>query len=399
MKPRVLIVSGVVPALDRGGGCLALYRHFVQRSDFDFAVASMYPSGKPTGCREFWIRRFFVSFIFRVVCGRRLAENINFLLAGRLLPVGLYEFAREWHPTVIFGVVDDFHAPIAATLARRLGVPLVVNFQDLFACSRFVARVQAPYRWLQPRLLERYRRIQSQATGVLYTSPGMRAWFGEEANGDILYPIGGGHSTLAIRESQGAKPQKLIYAGNCYGPYGEMILSLAYSMENHPRWKLEIYSMGNDWPKTKLEHFEARGVYRGYLPFSELSSQIAQADALLTVMSFHPDDQVFVKTSFTTKILDYLPLEKPILAWVPAYSTVAQFAATTRAALLVTDADPKSVIESLDRLREGSPERTDLVKAAKVAAKGTFATDRIHDVLRQMLKSVSFPPVRNVASQ
>src|SRR4030095_8928680 len=44
MKFRVLIVSSVVPAENRGGGCLTLYRHFCLRDDFEVAVARQYAS-------------------------------------------------------------------------------------------------------------------------------------------------------------------------------------------------------------------------------------------------------------------------------------------------------------------------------------------------------------------
>lgn len=382
-----MIISAVIPAVDRGGGCLALHRHFIERDDFDFAVASMYPLGEAE-FSQFPIQRFSISAFFRFFQCFRLAENVNYFLAEALLPRGLLTFVREWAPTVIFSVVDDFHTPIAMRIARRLNIPLVVNFQDLFACSRFLADWRRPYNWLTPRLLSRYRNTQSVAEGVLHTSLGMKRWFGAQARGEILYPIGGeGGRSRGPHVFSGAR-RRLVYAGNCYGPYGEMILQLAERLENHPGWDLEVYAMGNDWPEESVAHFAGKGTYRGYLPFLELRLRLENADVLLAAMSFHSGDRTFMETSFTTKIIDYLSLARPIVVWAPAYSTAAHFAVTTRAAILVGESDAGKVVESLEQFALGSPSSHELMVAASDAAEGVFHMNHIHKILKTTIQSV-----------
>ncbi len=378
MKPRILITSSVVPALDRGGGCLALHRHFCERHDFDVAVASRWPA--PEGCgTQFRIRGTRAGAVARRIGLARWAENLNYLCSGVLLPQDLLTFALSWKPDAIFSVADDFHAPIGLRLARRLGVPFVINFQDLFACSNFLPRRQQPFPWMVPFLLRRYRRLQDEADAVFHTCEGMRSWFGAAGRGDVLYPLGGFSSIRAGGEAVLHRGRmSLVYAGNCYGPYGEMILRLARRLVDHPRWSLVIFAMGNDWCREDVSFLTQAGVFRGYRPFADLETEFARAGALLTVMSFRPEDRIFMETSFTTKVVDYLACAKPILAWAPEYSSVGHFAAATGAAILVAQPDEDAVIAALEA-SQSDPDRWRMVlaAAARVAGEG-FAPERQH---------------------
>ncbi len=364
---------------------MALFRHFCERDDFEIAVASRYPVPEGPGT-QLLIRGSLVGSFLRRAGWARLATNVDYLWAGSVVPRNLLAFARTWQPDVIFSVADDFHAPIAWRLARRLGLPFAVNFQDLFACSSFLAAGQRPYGWLAVRLLARYRVIQAEADAVFHTSPGMRAWFGSQGRGEVLYPLAG--STTSVCAAPSSMPSErltLLYTGNCYGPYGQMLLRLARHLVGHRHWSLAIYAMGNDWRSEDVEFFTRSGVYRGYRPYNELEGDFLAADALLTAMSFDPVDRVFVETSFTTKLVDYTAWGKPIVIWAPTYSSAAQFVAETGAAALVERPDPDAVLSVLELVRQDPGRRRELAGAAVRVAKSVFAPDRLHQILRANL--------------
>jgi len=379
----------VVPAQDRGGGSLALHRHFCERQDFEVAVASRWPASDGCGA-QFRIRGNWAGAVARRTGLARWAENLNYLSSGVLLPQGLLTFALTWKPDAVFSVADDSHAPIGHRLARRLGVPFVINFQDLFACSNFLPRWQQPFSWAVPHLLKRYRRLQDEADAVFHTCEGMRSWFGAAARGEVLYPLGGFNSIKAVGEAAppGAR-LSLVYAGNCYGPYGEMILRLARRLMDHPKWSLVIFAMGNDWRREDVTFFTQAGVYRGYRPFADLTAEFARAGALLTTMSFRPEDRTFMETSFTTKLVDYLACAKPIVAWAPDYSSVGHFAAATGAAILVAQPDEGAVLAALEAA-QSDPDRWRLVLAAAAwAAKEEFAPERQHRLFRNRVMELT----------
>jgi glycosyltransferase involved in cell wall biosynthesis len=384
MKPRVLIVSAVVPAIRLGGGCLALHRHFVERDDFTVAVASRI-AGESSCLEQFPIRADRIWGRAKRTALGRLLTNAEYFSAGWRLPGGLLRFAKEWKPDLIFSVADDFHAPMAQRLAQKLDIPFVIDFQDLFACSNFHSGIRRPYRWLIPRLLRRYRRLQHSADAVFHTGEGMRDWFGEDARGEVLYPVGAAGDGKPVAPLAPVDRITLIYAGNCYGPYGELLLQLAHQLENHPGIALEIYTMHNDWPRREVEHFTRCGIYRGFLPFEQLRKELSRADAFLTTMSFQPADRTFMETSFTTKWLDYAPFGKPIFVWAPAYSSTARFARETGAGVVVDKPEPQAVVSAIQTAIANPNQWGEAGRAAARVAANELNTERLHGLLHQKL--------------
>jgi hypothetical protein len=386
-KLRIMIVSGVVPSLSRGGGCLALHRHFCERDDF--AVAACGYETAQTSCSEalqmtrpkWWSRAKRTR-----VC--RILENADYLVAKRRLPRPLLEFARKWQPNLIFGVADDLHTPMAFRLARTMRIPIALNFQDLFACSAFVASSARPFPPVKSLLLKRYHDSQARADAVFHTSDGMKEWFGPSARGDVLYPIGAAAQISEPVEKPPSGRLKLVYAGNCYGAYGALLLRLACAVENTKNISLEIFTMGNDWPQAQVTHFSHSGTYKGYLPFSELKSKFREADMFLTAMSFARSDKTFVQTSFTTKWLDYAPCSKPIVVWAPHYSSAARFAYGTGAGLVIEDDDPKSVIARIQAVRAHPEQWSSLARGACNVAKNELNADRLHNLLNKRLSAL-----------
>jgi len=384
MKPRVLIVSAVIPAIHCGGGCLALHRHFVERDDFTVAVASRI-AGESSCPEQFSIRANRIWGRAKRTALGRLLTNAEYFSAGWRLPCGLLRFTKEWKPDLIFSVADDFHAPMARHLAQKLNVPFVIDFQDLFACSNFHSGIQRPYRWLIPCLLRKYRRLQRCADAVFHTGEGMREWFGVDARGEVLYPVGAaviGRPTAAVAPSGRLT---LTYTGNCLGPYGKMLLRLANQLERHSKIALEIYTMGNDWPEQDVEHFTRCGILRGFLPFEQLRNELSRAEAFLVAMSFQPSDRTFVETSFTTKWLDYAPCGKPIFVWAPAYSSAARFARETGAGVAVDDPEPQAIVSAIQTEASNSKRWRETGDAAARVAANELNAGRLHGLLRQKL--------------
>jgi glycosyltransferase involved in cell wall biosynthesis len=385
MKPRVLIVGVVVPAANRGGGCLALHRHFIERDDFTVAVASQ--NACSSSCPEqFEIRPNPIWARAKRTRMSRWLENVHYLTAGSFLPAPLLEFARKWQPDLIFSVADDLDAPVGFRLARRLRIPFALNFQDLFAFSPFHRKPRRPFHWVRSLLVRRYHYLHDRADAVFHTSEGMRAWFGPAARGDVLYPLGGFEGVSTYVEALPPVGRlTLIYAGNCYGPAGKMLLELARRLEAHPQIALEIYTMGNDWSASDVEHFTQSGVYRGFLPFKQLRDEFARADAFLTTMSFQPDDRTFVETSFTSKWLDYVPYGKPIFVWAPPYSSAIRFAAETGAGIVVDVPEPEAVMAAIKEVMADTERWTQTGRAAARVAANELNAERLHGLLCERL--------------
>jgi len=318
-----------------------------------------------------------------------MLENLSYRFPLFGQTQSLERFARAWSPDIVFNVADDTHSMSAYRLARTLSVPFAIHFQDLFAHSTFIPESQRPFTRMLSVLEDRYSFLQKNADEVFHTCAGMKAWFKEDARGEILYAIGGECSYKSARERRAwdSRKSKLVYAGNCYGSYGKMVLELARLLDGDPSISLEVFAMGNDWAAEDVEYFTERGVYLGYWPFERLREKFLSADGFLITMGFGEADRIFVQTSFPTKWCDYAPYGKPIFVWAPEYSSSARFVSETLAGELISESSAPSVIEAMARVFEDSEKRTKLGSAAMYIANHELSGQRLHELLRSRLLS------------
>lgn len=390
-KLRILIVSLVVPATNRGGGCLALHRHFQQRHDFNVVVAGPYLVGV-RAIRKLPLRHH--PLIHRLLhSGKlcRVGHNLACLINWLWLPPRLIRFTRRWRPDAIFCVPDNHVMGWAWQLSRRLNVPLIINFQDLFPLKDYrPTDPQRPWPWVRRFLIRRYHFLNRNAALALYTSEGMRIWFAKSPsrNGHVLYPVGADSPLAPLPEPPSRFPITLVYSGNCYGPYGRMLRSLAQHLRHETNIKLIIHPVGIDWPKHELEFWQKNGVVRSPLPFMQLQEQLKRADLLLTAMSFDYLDRPFAETSFTTKWLDYAPTGKPVVVWAPEYSSASRFAQTHLCALVVNDPNPTVLVREILRLANDPVRWVELGNASLRVARGPLNSGQIHQRLVDLILSI-----------
>lgn len=379
-RPRLLYISSVLPDTSCGAH-IAIYRHFVLKSDFEIAVAGYVSDGalvenKFTIKRHPWLDRFFRSRF------ARLAYNIEYLLNWYVVPTGLLEYARQFKPNAIFTVPDNMHSGLAFGLSKRLGVPLIVDFQDLFPLSRFIPRFMEPYGWVRKSLLRRTFLLNNTADLAFYTSEGMMKFFEGNKSAHVLYPVG---DFDIVRQAAVAqlprKPLTLIYAGNCYGAYGRMLLSLAKLVKNSSDIHLKIFPVGKGWSDEDINEMREAGIYQSFMPFAELKKEFASCDAFLTVMSFENEEKPFVSTSFTTKWLDYAPFGKPIFVWGPGYSSGVMFAQKYGCGVIVEDSSASLLVKAINDTASDGPRWLDLGKKAREVADSVLNPDLIHGVL------------------
>lgn len=351
MTYKLLYISAVTPDTTSGGGCFAMYRHLIIKQDFEVAVASTNFVHLPIK-EQFCIRRNRLIERLRRTRLCRLISNLEYLINWFNVPNSLLKFAENFKPDVIVCVVDDWHLGLAYQLANHLRIPLVVNFQDLFCLSQFVPASIRPYPLITSWLIQRYHYINQFANLVFYTSEGMKEWFEnnekENEKGYVLYPVGNFQEEKYINQKQYPQDKiKIIYAGNCYGAYGRMLLELSECALKCPHIQLQIFAAGNDWLPEKLEQMTDAGIYQGFKPFHILKEQLEQADAFLTVMSFEKEEEVFMRTSFTTKWLDYVPYGKPVFVWGPEYSTACNFAKKYQSGIATMEPDPEVLLQAV----------------------------------------------------
>jgi glycosyltransferase involved in cell wall biosynthesis len=382
-KRRIFYYSWIAP-VEGSGATLAMKRHFVDNRDFDLFVASsnlfeekgilsLYTQ------RPRWLQRLSNTRFVRAV------RHFEMLFHSRQLPPNVLEAARKFRPDAVFTVADLAMSEQARRLAEILHVPLIVNFQDWWPQGQFYYPFEQPYRWAVPILERRFRRLYRKASLAFCTSEGMKEFLGPHPNAHVLYPIGAKPNELTVGQTNPStirairknnSRQRLVYTGTAFGGYGRMLRGLVRELEKQKDWELVIYGNTPDWPKDELEQAKERGLYRGLLKFDQLQVELRDADACLAVMSFEPALSLMMRTSFTTKVLDYCQAGSPLVLWGPEYSPPVRLARKNDAALIVDNPDPIKVIEALQRL-QNEPGLADRLSGAAYAM-GSHDLDHVN---------------------
>jgi len=95
------------------------------------------------------------------------------------------------------------------------------------------------------------------------------------------------------------------------------------------------------------------------------------------MMGFGKDAELIEKTSFKTKMVEYLNFQKPIIVWGPHYCSAVKIAEKYNSALICTSPDPMELISKILLLRERPNLAKDYVKNAAKMYQAEFEPNRI----------------------
>lgn len=361
------------------GGAMAYYRHFFEREDFEVFVAT-------DDKRVLQYELPYTALIFdqprwleRLTRSRfsLWAHSYKHLIAGYFIPKEVLQAARDFQPDMILTIAGSWGwtTLMAQQLARKLNVPLVGSFNDWFDFSILIH----PY--FRSRLEKKFRNFYHNCDLAWCTSEGMRDELGAHPNAQILYPVGARPQITATGlEQTGASDRFVIaFAGNLSDWYGRMLEQLVTTaIQNRAPVEFRIYGGNQSWSREFESMARVRNIYRGHLPFDELSREMAHVDALILPMGFEPESAQIERTSFKTKFLDYLSYEKPILVWGPEYCSAVRVAREFDSAEVCTQAGAEAVLEKILILQQAPDRREVLRRNARAMYQGRFHPDKIH---------------------
>jgi len=387
---RVFYLS-YTPPVPTWGGAMAFYRHFVERADFEIAVATNsahFSLKSPPYPVMFFSPSRIVQRLFRT----RLLPwvyGLHLLTAVGRVPRNVWRGAKNFKPDLVFTIAGswDYSALIAQRVARRLKVPLVVSFNDWFDYGWFPVHLA-----LRPAIERRFRRFYDDADLALCTSEGMREALGPHPNAHVLYPIGAAQPSGTAeftphRPEDG--PAIVAFGGNLGEWYGGMLERLIqHSTGDSDRVRFQIFGSNATWSKKFDEWARGARVFHGQVSFDKLRHEMACADVLLLPMGFGESCAQVERTSFKTKFLDYISFQKPILVWGPDYCSAVRIAREFDSAECCTSADERVCRAMLEKLISDPSRQLQLVTNARRMYVDRFNPDRIHNALVQHFRTV-----------
>jgi glycosyltransferase involved in cell wall biosynthesis len=284
---------------------------------------------------------------------------------------------QRFQPHIVLTLAECGLCHVARKTAQRHGLPLAGLFLDWFP----VVEGHYGHKLTQGILSRRYRELYAACDLAFCTSDGMQEMLGPHPNSHVIYPMPG-KFYLPVAKTWPPRTRKfrLVYVGSVENFRGQMVCSLIEKIEGTDDLEIIVVGPNADWPKPLLERARARGIYLGFKPPEEAAEVMAGADALLVVMSFERKHELFMRTSFTTKFLDYVAFGKPVILWGPEYCGPVRVAREHGGAAVVATNDAAAVV-SLCRQIAGDAELNEkLSKEALQLHQTLFNPDRLQAI-------------------
>ncbi len=339
---RVLLVS-IVPPKNDCGVRIVMHRQLVERNPFELHVASNADFDNGLLVHTTLRLPYLMYRLRKSRFGPRLApwitdyENLIWPLTAN---EALEEVVEKFQPEVILTLAECGLCHIARKTAQRHRIPLAGLFLDWFP----VMKGHYGHKSAQRLLSQRYRDLYATCDLAFCTSDGMQEMLGPHPNSHVIYPMPGRHRVPEKTWPPRSGKFRVVYVGSVENFYGRMLCSLIEQIKRTSDLEIIVVGPNADWPKQLLERAQASGTYLGFKPPEEAAEVLASANALLSVMSFEKQHELFMRTSFTTKFLDYVAFGKPVILWGPEYCTPVRVAREHGGAAVVTTDDSGAVV-------------------------------------------------------
>jgi glycosyltransferase involved in cell wall biosynthesis len=370
-----------------------MYRHLVERNPFELHVASNadfaddllvhtrlrlpYPLWRLRKTRfgpqlAPWIRDY-ENLVWPLTVNRNLEEAV-----------------QEFQPEVILTLAECGLCHMARKIARRHNLPLAGLFLDWFP----IAKVHYGHQWTQGVLSRRYRELYTACDAAFCTSDGMQEMLGPHPNSHVIYPMPGRYRVPESSWSLRRGKFRLVYVGTVQNFRGRMLCSLIEKIEVTSDLEITVIGLNADWPEDLLERAHARSIYLGFKPPEEAAEVLASADALLVVMSFEKEHELFMRTSFNTKFLDYVKFGKPVILWGPEYCAPVQLARRHGGAVVVSTSEADAVIAVCRQIACDVTLNEKLSKEALQLHETLFNPNRLQEIFVSEIEKLATAQIR-----
>lgn len=379
VKTRVLLVS-IAPPRNDCGVRIVMHRHLVQWNPFELHIASNADFADDLLVHTPLRLPYLIHRLRKSRFGPRLASWIadyeNFiwpLTTNRALE----DAVKVFRPQVILTLAECGLSNLARKTAQRHRLPLAGLFLDWFPAMKG----HFGHNLAQGLLSRRYRELYATCDLAFCTSDGMQEMLGPHHNSHVIYPMPGKYP-VPVENTWPPRIGKfrLVYVGSVEKFYGRMLCSLIEKIEATSDLEIVIVGPNADWPKKLLERARASGAYLGFKPPEEAAVVVASADALLAVMSFEAEHELFMRTSFTTKFLDYVAFGTPVILWGPEYCAPVRVARKHGGAAVMSAEDASAVISLCRQIAGDTALNEKLSKEALQLHQTLFNPDRLQAI-------------------
>jgi len=385
-KTRVLLAS-IVPPHNDGGSRILMYRHLVERAPFDLHVASNADFADNllihTKLKLPWLVEKVRKSRFGPRFKRRVLDFQNFVWPYLGCPA-LEKAIEEFRPDVVLTLAEPSVSDMALKATKKHGIPFAAFFMDWFPIMEGHFGLSIT----RNTLSRRFRRIYNECDLAFCISDGMKKELGPHPNSHVVYPISGMNPVSNPAPQPKSGKFQVVYAGAALSFYGRMLQSLVEPFRQSEDLQITIVGPNSDWPANILSKAENSGICLGVKPPEEAAKFLSEADALLVVMSFEKQHELFMRTSFNTKFADYTAFGKPIIFWAPEYAAPMALARRPNATLVVNSPEPKALMAAVRKLAAYPNQIQKLSEGSRALREEVLDPDRLQEIFVSEIEKI-----------
>lgn len=301
-----------------------------------------------------------------------LQQIAGMKMRGGGAPGWLRKSLGEFQPEAVLTVGIAGAWIHAAGLARHLRIPLHMIMHDDGHYAYFWLPVLQPY---GERL---FGKAYRQSVSRLCVSAPMEQEYERRfgVKGQVLLPSRGRDSVFfrdpPPRVAAPLEKAKIFYAGSVYGQGFEVLDEIAVALlaKGH---RLIVYS-----PSATATLRPRALELRAPLSSADLVRKLhEEADLLLLLTSFAPQNREVVSTLFPSKMVDYTAAAVPVLGVAPEYACVVDYLRRRpHAGHLVTSDRGGDVLAAVEELAADAGKRQALARGAVAAGLADFSYEK-----------------------
>ncbi len=307
---------------------------------------------------------------------RKKRRTTSFIIRDMIWRLGrwkksktLNDFLDEVKPDIIYLPIyaSPYMCQVQRYIVKKLKVPVVGHISD--DVYGYPPKSSLLARWYRARLRKKLRKLIQYCSYLEVFAENMKNEY-EKTFGKPCYLIGKGIladeiAKIRTNEPQG-QPLRFVYTGNIGDDRHKALACIGQEMSNVFQEKavLDIYSATPLTEEMKETLNQSDCVkFHGAISREEVARVQQDADFLVHVEGFSKAAIFSAKMSFSTKIIDYMMMSKPILAFGPQEVNSIQVLKEYGVGLTaVSQEELRSILQSVLEKRVDYKEKTERIR-------------------------------------